>query len=197
MRSDSLRRQASGTYSIEENDTYSMNFDLDHAIEILERTPFVIESLLNGLSDDWTKNNEGPDTWSPYDVVGHLIHGERTDWIARLEIILSNGSVKKFESFDRFAQFNESKGKSLDDLLQEFKALRNRNIALLKSKRITSSDFTKTGIHPKFGEVTLAQLLSTWVAHDLDHIFQIVRVMAKQYKTEVGPWVEYLKILRA
>jgi uncharacterized damage-inducible protein DinB len=174
-----------------------MNFDLDQSIEILERTPFVIESLLNGLSDDWTNGNEGPDTWSPYDVVGHLIHGEKTDWISRLEIILSNGPNKTFEKFDRFAQFNESKGKSLDDLLQEFKALRNRNIALLKSKRIAASDFVRTGIHPKFGEVTLAQLLSTWVAHDLDHISQIARVMAKQYKTEVGPWVEYLKILRA
>lgn len=174
-----------------------MNFDLDHTIQILERTPFVIESLLNGLSDHWTNRNEGPDTWSPYDVVGHLIHGEKTDWIARLEIILSEAPNKTFEKFDRFAQFNESKGKSLDDLLQEFKALRNRNIALLKSKRIAASDFGKTGIHPAFGEVTLAQLLSTWVAHDLDHIFQIARVMAKQYKTEVGPWVEYLRILKA
>jgi uncharacterized damage-inducible protein DinB len=174
-----------------------MNFDLDQSIEILERTPFVIESLLNGLSDDWTNSNEGPDTWSPYDVVGHLIHGEKTDWIGRLEIVLSEGPNKTFEKFDRFAQFNESKGKSLDDLLREFKALRNRNIAVLKSKRIAASDFGKTGTHPKFGEVTLAQLLSTWVAHDLDHISQIARVMAKQYKSEVGPWMEYLKILRA
>ena len=112
-----------------------MKFDLNQAIEILERTPFVIESMLNGLSDNWTSSNEGPDTWSPYDVVGHLIHGERTDWIARLEIVLSDGPNKKFESFDRFAQFSESKGKSLDDLLQEFKALRNRNIAILRDRK--------------------------------------------------------------
>jgi hypothetical protein len=174
-----------------------MKFDFDKSIEILERTPFVIESMLNGLSDDWTTNNEGPDTWSPYDVVGHLIHGEKTDWIARLEIVLSDDPNNTFEKFDRFAQFDESRGKTLDDLLNEFKALRNRNVALLKSKRITSSDYAKTGIHPAFGEVTLAQLLSTWVAHDLDHIVQISRVMAKQFKSEVGPWVEYLKILRA
>jgi hypothetical protein len=173
-----------------------MNFDLEKSIEILERTPFVIESLLNGLSDEWTSNNEGPDTWSPYDVVGHLIHGERTDWIARLEIVLSEGPNKTFESFDRFAQFDESKGKTLDDLIREFKAARNHNIAILRSKHITPADFSKTAIHPKFGQVTLSQLLSTYVAHDMDHIFQIVRVIAKQYKTEVGPWVEYLRILR-
>ena len=173
-----------------------MNFDLEKSIEILERTPFVIESMLNGLSEDWTSGNEGADTWSPYDVVGHLIHGDLTDWIARMEIVLSDGPNKTFASFDRFAQFEESKGKTLDDLLREFKAVRNHNIAILKSKRLTVADYGKKGIHPKFGEVTLAQLLSTWVAHDMDHIFQIARVMAKQYKTEVGPWVEYLKILR-
>ena len=173
-----------------------MNFDLEKSIETLERTPFVIESMLNGLSEDWTSGNEGADTWSPYDVVGHLIHGDLTDWIARMEIVLSDGPNKTFASFDRFAQFEESKGKTLDDLLREFKAVRNHNIAILKSKRLTAADYGKKGIHPKFGEVTLAQLLSTWVAHDMDHIFQIARVMAKQYKTEVGPWVEYLKILR-
>lgn len=173
-----------------------MKFDLDKSIEILERTPFVLESLLNGISDDWTTTNEGPDTWSPYDVIGHLIHGEKTDWIARLEIVLSDGPNKTFAKFDRFAQFEESQGKTLDELLTEFKAIRNHNIARLRSKQITLSDLNRTAIHPMFGEVTLAQLLSTWVAHDLDHIFQIARVMAKQYKSEVGPWVEYLKILR-
>lgn len=173
-----------------------MKFDLGKSIELLERTPFVLESLLNGLSDDWTTNNEGPESWSPYDVMGHLIHGEKTDWIARLEICLSSGPNKTFAKFDRFAQFEESKGKTLDDLLTEFKVVRAHNIALLKSNRLTSADFGKTAIHPTFGEVKLSQLLSTWVAHDMDHIFQISRVIAKQYKDEVGPWVEYLKILR-
>ena len=173
-----------------------MKFDLEKSIELLERTPFVLESLLNGLSDDWTANNEGPETWSPYDVIGHLIHGEKTDWIARLEICLSSGPNKTFAKFDRFAQFDESKGKTLDDLLTEFKVVRAHNLALLRSMGLTQADYNKTAIHPTFGEVKLSQLLSTWVAHDMDHIFQISRVMAKQYKDEVGPWVEYLKILR-
>jgi hypothetical protein len=173
-----------------------MNFDLEKSIEILERTPFVIESMLNGLSPEWTTGNEGPDTWSPYDVVGHLIHGDRTDYIARLEIVLSDGPNKTFASFDRFAQFTESKGKTLDELIQEFKAVRNHNVATIRSKRITQADFSRKAIHPKFGEVTLSQLLATYVAHDMDHIFQIARVIAKQYKTEVGPWVEYLRIMR-
>ncbi len=173
-----------------------MNFELSKAIEILERTPRVLESLLLELSDTWITSTEGSDTWSPYDVLGHLIHGERTDWIPRLEAILSDGSNKTFAPFDRFAQFSESKGKSLNDLLEEFKIIRGRNIEILRSKGISLKDFSKKGIHPKFGEVTLVQLLSTWVVHDLDHIFQISRVMAKQYSTDVGPWIEYLKILR-
>jgi hypothetical protein len=173
-----------------------MKFDLEKSIEVLERTPFVLESLLNGLSDEWTTTNEGPESWSPYDVIGHLIHGEKTDWMARLEICLSDGPNKAFAKFDRFAQFEESKGKTLDDLLTEFKVARAHNLARLKSKQLTPSEFSRTAIHPAFGEVKLSQLLSTWVAHDMDHIFQIARVMAKQYKEEVGPWVEYLRILR-
>lgn len=172
-----------------------MKFDLEQSIEILERTPFVLESMLNGLSDEWTTSNEGPETWSPFDVVGHLIIGEKTDWIGRVEIMLSDRPNKMFEKFDRFAQLTENKNKTLDDLLNEFKALRNRNVALLKSKRISPSDYGRTATHPALGEVTLSQLLSTWAAHDLNHIAQIVRVMGKQYKTEVGPWAEYLKIL--
>ena len=174
-----------------------MNFDLARSLEILERTPTTIEALLSGLHDSWTKTNEGPETWSPYDVVGHLIHGEKTDWIARMEIVLSDGPNKTFAKFDRFAQSHESTGKSLDDLLKEFKRLRRQNVAIVQSKRLTAADFKRTGMHPAFGEVTLAQLISTWVAHDLDHVSQIARVMAKQYKAEVGPWVEYLKILRS
>lgn len=172
-----------------------MEFNLNKSIEILSRTPLVIETLLNDLSEDWVKNNEGPETWSPYDIVGHLIHGEKTDWLIRAEIILSDKSDKTFAPFDRFAQFENSKGKSLKQLLDEFKQLRKENIALLLKKNITAPDYGKKGIHPAFGEVTLEQLLATWTVHDLGHIAQITRVMSKQYKAAVGPWKEYLPVL--
>lgn len=172
-----------------------MKFDLHKSVEILERTPIVIEDMLTDISDEWVINNEGPDTWSAYDIVGHLIHGEKTDWIPRIEIILSGKADKRFIPFDRFAQFTESKGKSLETLTAEFKTLRKNNIIKLRLKKIDPADLFKTGIHPEFGEVTLQQLLSTWVVHDLSHIAQIARVMSKQYKAEVGPWIEYLPIL--
>jgi len=172
-----------------------MDFKLDKAIEILERTPGVIEELLNGLSQEWVMNNEGNDTWSPYDIVGHLIHGEKTDWIVRMEIIISDNDDKTFQPFDRFAQFEQSKGKTLQQLIDEFKELRKQNIAVLISKKFNEGTLNKTGIHPVFGIVTLSQLLSAWVVHDLSHIAQIARVMAKQYKTGVGPWQAYLPIL--
>lgn len=172
-----------------------MQFDLNKSLEILERTPLVLEAMLNGLSDEWIKNNEGQETWSPYDILGHLIHGEKTDWIPRIEIILSDKADNPFEPFDRFAQFRESKGKTMKQLLDEFKVLRKQNIEQLRSKDLTQDDFARKGKHPAFGQVTLLQLLSTWVVHDLNHISQISRVIAKQYKTEVGPWVEYLRIL--
>jgi hypothetical protein len=172
-----------------------MEFDLEKSIEILSRTPDVLDTLLAGLNEEWTSNNEGEDTWSPYDVLGHLIHGENTDWVTRMEIILSDGLEKTFKPFDRFAQFEESKGKNLSQLLEEFKSVRKRNLEILESKNITIEDLSRKGIHPVFGEVTLQQLLATWTAHDLGHIGQIVRVMAKQYATEVGPWQEYLPIL--
>jgi hypothetical protein len=147
------------------------------------------------LPDNWIRNNEGADTWSPYDVVGHLIHGENTDWISRLEITLSDSTDKHYTPFDRFAQLHESHGKTLSMLLDEFASIRKRNIAILLSKNITQADLSRQAIHPKFGIVTLSQLLSTWVAHDMNHIFQIVRVMAHQYDSNVGPWKEYLRIL--
>jgi hypothetical protein len=172
-----------------------MNFDLNKSIEILERTPKVLGTLLNGLGEEWIYNNEGEETWSPFDVIGHLIHGEKTDWITRTEIILSDKADKTFALFDRFAQFEESKGKTLPGLLKEFQDLRSRNLETLKSMGITAHDLIKTGIHPAFGKVTLEQLLATWVAHDLGHIAQISRVMAKQYKDEIGPWREYLPIM--
>ena len=174
-----------------------MDFKLDKAIELLERTPGVIEVLLKGLSPEWVMNNEGDDTWSPYDIVGHLIHGEKTDWIVRMEIIIADNENKSFQPFDRFAQFEQSKGKTLQQLIDEFKALRKQNMAILISKNFSETTLNKTGIHPAFGIVTLRQLLSTWVVHDLSHIAQIARVMAKQYKTESGPWQAYLPILNS
>ena len=174
-----------------------MDFELDKAIEILERTPKVLSEMLSGLSEEWTSQNEGENTWSVFDVVGHLIHGEHTDWIPRTKLILSNKEAKTFIPFERFAQFQDSKGKTLTELLSTFKLLRHQNIISLKSFSISDTDLSKTGIHPEFGTVTLKQLLATWVAHDLGHIAQISRVMAKQYKEEAGPWTQYLKILQS
>ena len=173
-----------------------MNFSLTRSIEILERTPDTLIVLLQNLSDDWTLPNEGSATWSVYDIVGHLIEGEKTDWIPRMEIMLSGNMDKTFEPFDRFAQLEHSKGKSLTQLLDEFKSLRTKNLEYLRSKELTNNIYEETGIHPQFGKVTLAQLLATWTVHDLNHIAQIARVMAKQYIAEVGPWKAYLKILQ-
>lgn len=173
-----------------------MIFSLDKSIEVLERTPAVLSLMLNGISADWTNNNEGEETWSAYDIIGHLIHGEKTDWMPRAEIILSDNSNKNFIPFNRFAQFEESKGKTLKQLLDEFKLLREQNISKLRSIKITNEDLQKKGIHPAFGEVTLSQLFAAWVVHDLNHISQISRVMAKQYKGAIGPWIEYLKVVR-
>ena len=177
--------------------TSTAQFNLAESIALLERTPHVLETLLSGLPDRWTQHNEGPDTWSPYDVIGHLIHGERTDWMARLDIILSTGPNKTFATFDRFAQFRESEGKSLADLLAEFSSVRASNLARLRALNLSEADLDRTGLHPKFGSVTARQLLATWTVHDLDHLMQISRVMARQIGPEVGPWVEYLKILRS
>jgi hypothetical protein len=173
-----------------------MNFTIEKSIDVLERTPNVLISMLENISSEWTTNNEGGETWSVYNIIGHLIHGEKTDWVSRIDIILSGKSDKTFEPFDRFAQFEESKGKSLLQLLNEFKRLRKQNIEYLHSKKISNKNLEEKGIHPAFGEVTLSQLLSAWTVHDLNHISQISRVMAKQYKEEVGPWIEYLRILQ-
>jgi hypothetical protein len=173
-----------------------MQFDLDKSIRVLERTPAVLKALLQYLSEDWTKPNEGPDTWSPYDIVGHLIHGEKTDWIPRTQIILEHGVDQPFEPYDRFAQFEESKGKSLNELLDEFETLRKGNLEKLKSLDI-DANLDKKGKHSELGEVSLSNLLSSWVVHDLGHISQISRVMAKQYKDEVGIWTQYLGILNS
>ncbi|MBI2427390.1 MAG: DinB family protein [Ignavibacteriales bacterium] len=173
-----------------------MEFSISKSIAILERTPSVLRSLLQDLPNDWTMHNEGGETWSPYDIVGHYIHGEKTDWIPRMQIILSNAGNKTFEPFDRFAQFTESKGKTLTRLLDEFASLREKNIEIFRSAQITDEMLKRTGAHPTFGTVTLQQLLATWVAHDLNHIWQIAQVMAVQYKEHTGPWVEFLGILK-
>jgi uncharacterized damage-inducible protein DinB len=175
-----------------------MNYTLKHALEILSKTPQVIAEQTQHLSDDWIFCNEGENTWSIFDIVGHLNHGEKTDWIARMQIILNQDPKNiTFAPFDRFAQFETSKGKSLVDLLEEFKTLRTKNLALLQSAGITEEKLGLKAQHPALGEVTLRNLLSTWVAHDLNHLAQIQRVMAKQYSSEVGPWKQYLRILNA
>ena len=172
-----------------------MKYSINEAAQVLEKTPLVLRSLLAGLADGWTMSNEGPDTFSPYDVLGHLIHGEKTDWVTRAKIILAFGISKPFTPWDRFAQYEESKGKTLDQLLDEFAAVRKENMQWFTSLSLTETDLDRTGMHPKLGEITLRNLLSTWVVHDLTHIAQITRVMAKQYKEEMGPWPEFFRIL--
>lgn len=172
-----------------------MQYSLERSYEILERTPAVLTVLLDGLSDDWIMPNEGPETFSPYDVVGHLIHGEKTDWTARTKMILEFGNTKTFERYDRFAQYEESKDRSLQQLLSEFAAIRKENMIWFKSLNLTEADLDRDGMHPVLGDVTLRNLLATWVVHDLTHIAQITRVMAKQYKEEMGPWPEFFRIL--
>ncbi len=167
----------------------------EHAIEVLSQTPATLRALLQNLSDPWIRINLGQETWSAYDVVGHLIHGEETDWIPRANIILQHGSSRPFEPFDRFAQFEQSQGQSLETLLEKFARLRQRNLETLRQMRITSAQWELQGTHPELGAVTLRQLLAAWVVHDLDHIGQIVTVMAKQYTDAVGPWKAYLSIL--
>jgi DinB family protein len=172
-----------------------MKYSLEKSYEILERTPGVLKTLLTDLNDDWIINNEGPETFSPYDVVGHLIHGEKTDWRDRAMMILEHGASKTFVPYDRFAQYKESKGKTLKQLLNEFEELRKENMKWFRALNLSEADLDKQGMHPVLGQVTLRQLLSTWVIHDLTHIAQATRVMAKQYKSEMGPWVDFFRIM--
>jgi hypothetical protein len=171
------------------------SFDLQEAVAVLSRTPAVLDTLLRHVPDGWVRANEGPDTWSPFDVLGHLIHGERTDWLARTRIILEHGEARAFDKFDRFAQFEESKGKSLAQLLDEFAAARRDSLRQLADLKLTDADLDRRGTHPALGAVTLRNLLATWVAHDLDHLMQVARVLARQYTDEVGPWQKYLRII--
>jgi hypothetical protein len=173
-----------------------MQFDMNKSLQILERTPQVVEVLLKGLDEEWIINNEGGDTWSPYDVAGHFVIAEKTNWIPRIKAITDADTNKRFPPFDRFAMFEDSKGKSLNDLIEEFKLLRKQNVLQLKSIVTNETLLDKTGIHPEFGTVTLRQLLSTWVVHDFTHLSQIIRVMAKQYKEATGPWAAYLSVVK-
>jgi hypothetical protein len=170
-------------------------FRLDEAIAMLSRTPAVVDRWLRDLPDEWLAAHEGGETWSAYDVVGHLIHGERTDWMARTRRILDDGEAVAFEPFDRLAQFEASQGRALSSLLDEFARLRTENVDRIRMLGLRDSDLDRRGRHPALGAVTLRQLLATWVAHDLDHIAQIARVLAHQYTDEVGPWRAYLRVI--
>jgi DinB superfamily len=174
-----------------------MEFDLDQGLAVLDRTPSVLRALLTGLPEGWTRNNEGPDTWSPREVVGHLIEGERSDWIPRVRIVLAQGPSTAFTPFDRLAQRRwMSAADSVEALVEQFARLRAENLETLRGWRLTPPQLELTGIHPEFGSVTLRQHLSTWVAHDLGHLVQITRTMARQYRDAVGPWRAYLSALR-
>ena len=172
-----------------------MEFRFDDALPVLRRTPGALRALLSDLPDTWIRATEGPGTWSPFDVVGHLIHGERTDWMPRVDHILRHGDKAAFPAFDREAMFTASRGLSLSELLDTFGRLRAESLDRLAALRLTDADLERRGRHPDFGAVTLGQHLATWVAHDLNHVGQVVRVMAHQYTAAVGPWRAYLSIL--
>ena len=178
------------------DDITSSQFDLDEAVAVLERTPAILRAWLSGLPRAWIEADEGADTWSAFDIVGHLIHGERTDWIARARIVLEHGEGRAFDPFDRFAQLEASRGKSLDELLDELGELRRRNLETLRDFDLGAADLGRAGRHPELGRVTLGELLACWAVHDLGHIAQIARVMAKRYRREVGAWQAYLPVLR-
>jgi hypothetical protein len=171
-------------------------FSLAEAVAVLTRTPATVDALLRGLPNIWVRGNEGKDTWSPFDIVGHLIFGERTDWMPRVRTILQNGEARAFDPFDRFAQFKESQGKSLQQLLDEFARLRRENLAALQALNLQQEDMARRGKHPALGVVTLSELLATWAVHDLTHVHQLSRVMAYQYREAVGPWIAYLGVLQ-
>ena len=173
-----------------------MTHDLELTLSLLSRTPAALDSLLRDLPETWTNCNEGENTWSAFDVVGHLIHGERTDWIPRVRRILESGDSRAFDSFDRFAQSRESQGKTLAQLLDEFSGLRSKNLEELRSLHLQPTDLARRGRHPSLGPVTLSELLATWAAHDMTHLHQISRLIAHQYRGAVGPWVKFLGVLQ-
>lgn len=169
---------------------------LEESFALLERAPKALDALLAGLPEEWTRATEGEGTWSPYIVIGHLIHCEKADWMPRVRMILEHGRAKAFEPLDREAQFREGTERDLPSMLEELRALRLRNLAELRGMKLDDCDLEREGIHPAFGKVTLRQLLATWTAHDMAHVVQIARTMAKRYREEVGPWAEYLSVMR-
>jgi hypothetical protein len=177
------------------HDRTRRSFVIEEAVPVLARTPATLDALLRGLPEGWISAHEGGDTWSPFDIVGHLIHGDRTDWVPRARLILEHGETREFDKFDRLAQFTASKGRTLASLLDEFAELRRTSLRELSALNITDADLERRGRHPALGAVTLRQLLATWMAHDLDHVMQISRVLARQYSDEVGPWRAYLRII--
>jgi DinB superfamily len=175
-------------------------FNLADAVAVLTRTPATLTALLRGMPNIWVRSNEGrreqgKDTWSAFDIVGHLIVGERTDWLPRVRIILEHGELRPFDPYDRFAQVKESQDKSLEQLLDEFSRLRRENLAALQALNLRPEDLARRGKHPALGVVTLQELLATWAVHDLTHLHQLSRVMAHQYRDAVGPWSAYLGVL--
>ena len=173
-----------------------MEQNLPDTISLLARTPVTLNALLRDLPETWTRRNEGENTWSVFDVVGHLIHGERTDWMPRARIVLQSGEARTFEPFDRWAQARESQGKSLEQLLDEFARLRSESLSELRGLNLRPEDFARRGRHPALGVVTLSELLAAWAAHDLTHLHQISRIMAHQYREAVGPWSKFLGVLQ-
>jgi len=173
-----------------------MEHPLDHTVALLTRTPAALNALLRGLPDIWTHKNEGEGSWTVYEVIGHLIHADRTDWLDRTRMILQFGETRVFEPFDRFGKNRDTRSKTLEELLDEFASVRTKNLAELRDLNLQPSDLLLRGRHPVFGAVTLSQLLATWVAHDLTHLHQITRVMAYQYREAVGPWTVYLGVMQ-
>ena len=171
-------------------------FNLAESIALLTRTPAVLNALLRGLPDTWVRGNEGIDTWNAFDIVGHLVFAERTDWMPRVRILLKNGEARPFDPFDRFAQIKESHGKTLEQLLESFSSLRNESLTALRSLNLEQKDLIRRGKHPALGSVTLSELLAAWTVHDLTHLHQLSRTMAYQYRDAVGPWSAYLGVLR-
>jgi hypothetical protein len=174
----------------------SNKFSLRESIALLTRTPATLNALLRGLPDVWTHSNEGKDTWSAFDIVGHLNVAERADWMPRVRTILEHGETRPFEPFDRLAQKKESEGKSLEQLLDDFDRLRSESLSALQALNLQSADLARRGTHPALGVVTLSELLATWAVHDLTHLHQVSRVMAHQYRDAVGPWSGFLGVLK-
>ncbi len=184
------------TAAVSTQDDLPSAYSLGHTIALLTRTPVVLDALLRGLPDYWTRRNEGGDTWNAFDIVGHLIHSERSNWMERVHLILESGQTRTFDSFDRWAQQRDEAAKLLDELLDEFRTLRARSLGELRAMNLNTEQLARSGNHPIFGTVKLSELLATWAAHDLTHLHQLSRLMAYQIREEVGPWRKFLGVMQ-